>query len=85
MFVKSSNAGVNDASGLMWGMKLDTVVWNAINCYDFTSSEYSPFVSVNLLGTSEHEKTQLKMFTLVIKLKIYLEQFFGNVQIYPMK
>lgn len=60
MFAKSSNTGVNDASGLMWGMKLETVVWNAINCNDFISSEYSPFVSVNLLGTSEHEKHPIK-------------------------
>ena len=60
MFTKSGNSEYNDGSGVIWGAKLDTVVWNSINCYDFIMSEYSPFTTSSIVGSSEHEKNPIK-------------------------
>lgn len=60
MFVKSGNTEFNDGGGAIWGAKLDTVVWNSINCYDFIMAEYSPFTTSSIGGSTEHAKNPIK-------------------------
>lgn len=60
MFTKSGNNEYNDGAGVIWGAKLDTVVWNSINCYDFIMSEYSPFTTTSIVGSTEHAKNPIK-------------------------
>ena len=52
-------SGYNVANGMFAATALDTVTWNAIDCYDFVQAEFSPFTTESMGGT-DNTKNQIK-------------------------
>lgn len=53
-------SGYNVANGIFAATALDTVTWNAIDCYDFVQSSFSPFTTESMLGITDNSKNQIK-------------------------
>lgn len=53
-------SGYNVAYGMFGATQLNTVTWNAIDCYDFVQSAYSPFTTESITGTTDHTKNTIK-------------------------
>ena len=56
----TSYSGYNVATGMFAATSLNTVIWNAIDCYDFVKSSYSPFTTESITGTTDHTKNTIK-------------------------
>lgn len=55
----TSYSGYNVANGMFAATSLDTVTWNAVDCYDFIQAEFSPFTTQSMGGT-DNSKNQIK-------------------------
>jgi hypothetical protein len=51
-FVNSGDTSINNGTGIFWGSPCKTVIWNAIDCRDFTLSKHSPFTSESINKTT---------------------------------
>lgn len=50
-------SGYNVANGMFAATALETVTWNAIDCYDFVQSAFSPFTTESMGGTDNTKNT----------------------------
>lgn len=60
MFYHDGYTGENVAIGMFAATSLNTVIWNAIDCYDFVKTSYSPFTTESLTGDTDHTKNTIK-------------------------
>ena len=57
----TSYSGYNVANGMFVATSLETVYWNAIDCYDFVQSAFSPFTTESLgIANTDHTKNTIK-------------------------
>lgn len=55
----TSYSGYNVANGMFAATSLNTVIWNAIDCYDFVQSSFSPFTATSM-GFSDVTQSTIK-------------------------
>lgn len=53
----TSYSGYNVATGMFAATSLDTVIWNAVDCYDFVQAAFSPFTTESMGGTDNTKNT----------------------------
>ena len=57
----TSYSGYNVANGMFAATSLETVYWNAIDCYDFVQSAFSPFTTKSMgIANTDHTKNTIK-------------------------